>query len=83
MHKSYPLIANFDGAKFASRYGLNGIRGDFYASNGRLFLQDNIILPDDPPVQEATDPGPTKREILRSLPTKSLTAQDLIDLGLL
>ena len=83
MQKSYPLIARFDGAKFASRYGLSGIRGDFYASDGQLFIQEGLVLSDDPPIQETIDSGPTKREILRSTPTKPVTVQDLIDLGIL
>lgn len=52
--KQYALIANFDGAKFATRYGLSALRGDFFVdSTGLLNVPDN--LPDDPPIQEVTD----------------------------
>lgn len=52
--KSYPCIANFDGAKFATRYSLNSFRGDFNVIEGMLNVPDG--LPDDPPIQETTEP---------------------------
>ena len=55
--KSYPMPANFDGAKFAARYGLNALSRDFYIEAGSLFVPDS--LPDSP-VFEAPD-SPTVR----------------------
>jgi hypothetical protein len=51
--KSYPLIVNFDAAKFAARYGLSLLEGRFYISEGMLVVPDG--LPDDPPIQEVQD----------------------------
>lgn len=50
----YPLINNFDGIAFASRYGLQP--GDFWCMAGQLFLRDGLTLPDDPPIQTACQP---------------------------
>ncbi len=50
----YPLIPNFDGRKFANRYGLNTFHGDFWAADGNLFIVPD--LPDDPPIFETPDP---------------------------
>lgn len=53
--KKYPVIANFDGAKFAARYGLSSMRGEFFIdADGQLNVPDT--LPDTPPVQEVCDP---------------------------
>lgn len=52
--KRYALIANFDGAKLAARYGLNPRNGDYFIdADGMLNVPDN--LPDDPPIQETCD----------------------------
>lgn len=54
MMKRYPLIANFDAGKFATRYSLDPLGGAFYIdTDGTLVVPDN--LPDDPPIQEAQD----------------------------
>ena len=53
--KIYPKPTAFDGAKFAARYGLNAIRGDFWDDgNGFLHVPDG--LPDDPPIFDPPDP---------------------------
>ena len=54
--KTYPMPTNFDGAKFALRYGLSLVKipPDFWSSSGLLYVPDN--LPDDPPIFEASDP---------------------------
>jgi len=53
--KRYFLIANFDGGKFGARYGLDPMAGKFFVdSDGMLVVPDG--LPDDPPIQETTDP---------------------------
>ena len=54
--KTYPMPTNFDGAKFALRYGLSLVKipPDFWSSSGLLYVPDN--LPDDPPIFEAPDP---------------------------
>lgn len=75
--KSYPVIANFDGAKFAARYGLDSFRGDFFVSKGQLFVPDK--LPDDPPIQEPCDPvvvKPTIEERLAKLESAVTTLKD-------
>lgn len=54
--KRYPLIPNFDGSKFAARYGLNSLAGDFYVDGDRM-----LVVPDslpDNPIQEECDPRP-------------------------
>jgi len=52
--KTYPMPINFDGAKFATRYGLNALAGDFWSDGESLHVPDG--LPDDPPIFEAPDP---------------------------
>jgi len=53
--KRYPLISNFDGAKFGARYGLKPIEGKFFVDgDGMLVVPEG--LPDDPPIQETCDP---------------------------
>jgi hypothetical protein len=56
MMKTYPMPANFDGAKFAARYGLNALARDFWCDGLNLHVPDN--LPDDPPIFEAPDSRP-------------------------
>lgn len=73
--------ANFDGAKFAQKYGLE--QEDFYAvyEDGQMFviIRDGITLPDDPPIFEA--PDTTKRDRLAALRvlagTRNLTLPEL------
>lgn len=60
--KSYPMPDNFSGSKFATRYGLDGSKGDFWAEGGQLFVPDN--LPDDPPIFELSDPPRPKGELV-------------------
>lgn len=65
MAQSFLLIPNFSGRKFAARYGLDPLSGAFWATETHLFLRDDVILPDKPPIFEPSDPpGPTKEEIL-------------------
>ena len=75
-----PVTEQFSGAKFAQRYGLDAARGDFFISNGDLFLQDYVPdLPDDPPILEPPDPpGPTEKELLEQRLTK--IEADIVDL---
>lgn len=51
--KSYPMPAQFDGAKFAARYGLDPFKKEFWSDSTNLYVPDN--LPDDPPIFEAPD----------------------------
>lgn len=56
---NWPKPRQFDGAKFAARYGLQvPERGqpDFYELNGRIYLREGLTLPDNPPIFEAPDP---------------------------
>lgn len=53
--RSYTLPVEFDGGKFSRRYGLDTLKGEFFADgHGSLWVPDN--LPDDPPIFEAPDP---------------------------
>lgn len=63
---SWPLIANFDGGKFAARYGLSDFPPDFWASGNRLYVKDSITLPDNPPIFESTDPRVDKLAALKT-----------------
>lgn len=57
----YTIPKEFDGSKFATRYGLKSYRGlgivqDFWIDgDGMLNVRDDIKLPDDPPIFEAPD----------------------------
>ena len=53
--KIYDLPLVWDAAKFAMRYGLDAIHGEFYV-NGEGKLVVFPTLPDDPPIFEAPDP---------------------------
>lgn len=55
-----PAGANaFDGAKFAKRYSLDSLKGDFYVEGGTLYYPDS--LPDPATiVLEACDPLPVR-----------------------
>ena len=59
--KRYPYTPTlFDGGKFARRYSIDSLKGDFFADSQFVYLRDGLILPDDPPIFEAPDPlGPT------------------------
>lgn len=71
-------VANFDGSKFATRYGLDidkdfsGIRDD--AGQLWLIYNGDVPLPDDPPVFEVSDT--TKRDRLSVL-RENLRSRDL------
>jgi hypothetical protein len=56
MEKSYPMPKDFSGRKFAARYGLDTLNGDFWADDQFLYIRDGITLPDDPPIFETPDP---------------------------
>ena len=58
--KIYDLPLVWDAAKFAARYGLDAIHGEFYVNGeGKLAVFPN--LPDDPPIFDPPDPpGPPK-----------------------
>lgn len=49
--KTYPLPAQFDGAKFATRYSLTPF--DYFIEDGLLYVPEN--LPDDPPIFDVPD----------------------------
>jgi hypothetical protein len=64
--KVYPKPKDFDGAKFALRYGLSSFRGDYFVdAEGNLHVPDN--LPDDPPIFEAPDSRVPPRNVLAEL----------------
>lgn len=66
--KQYPMPKEFDGGKFASRYGLSTLRGDFWSDGIWLYVPDN--LPDDPPIFEPPDPlGPGLKDKLDAVKT--------------
>ena len=53
--KQYPMPTVFSSIKFAARYGLSAINGDFFVDGkGMLNVPDN--LRDDPPIFELPDP---------------------------
>lgn len=57
MPRSWPLsVVNFSGRKFATRYGLVALDGDFWISGKLLYVKDGVVLPDDPPIMEISDP---------------------------
>jgi hypothetical protein len=76
--KRYALIADFSGAKFAARYGLNPIAGDFFVDgDGMLVVPDN--LPDDPPIQETVDsPTVTLRNAAISLVDGGVSSSEVL-----
>jgi hypothetical protein len=56
MATTFPItIATFDGGKFATRYSLNTLAGDFWVEGATLFLKDGITLPDNPPIFDPQD----------------------------
>ena len=80
----YKMPPQFDGGKFARRYGLDSLK-DFFARDGFLHLGEGVVLPDDPPIFEAPDPPrPDPRPALRLKPDATpVTIKDLKDLGIL
>jgi len=68
--KRYPMPVPFSGAKFASRYELSSLKGDFWSDGEFLYVPDN--LPDDPPIFEAPDPPKpnvkTRLDAVKTLP---------------
>ena len=64
--KAYLMPAEFDGGKFAARYGLDSMK-DFWIIGGLLYVPET--LPDDPPIFEAPDPPkPSVMSRIESLP---------------
>lgn len=51
--KRYSRPAQFDGDKFAARYNLNSLKGDFWADPNFIYLKDGIVLLNDPPIFES------------------------------
>lgn len=52
--RKVPVIANFDGVKFAARYGLSAMRGEFFIdADGMLNFPDSVIAN---PILETVDP---------------------------
>ena len=51
--RTFPIPANFSGAKFAIRYGLDPLKPDFWSDGPLLYVPD--VLPDDPPIFDTTD----------------------------
>ena len=66
--KNYPLPTQFDGGKFAARYKLDPMRGDFSVSDGMLHVVDTV--PDDPPIFDPPDLVPQRALDLADLKTK-------------
>jgi hypothetical protein len=62
--KTYPMPAQFDGAKFALRYGLHPgpTDPDFWSAGGFLHVPED--LPDDPPIFEAPNPPQPQGELV-------------------
>ena len=56
---------DFDGGKFAKRYGLDALKGDFSIAYDMLIVKDETKITDDPPIFEA--PDPPKLEIKQRL----------------
>lgn len=60
--KTWPKPADFDGEKFAMRYGLSAIDGDFgvtFADGVEMvYVKDRFLrrITDNPPIFEAPDP---------------------------
>lgn len=54
--KQIKLTEPFDGAKFAQRYGLDAIEGEFFIRDGVLYYPDD--LPDEPVLEPPDPPDP-------------------------
>lgn len=50
----YPRPVQFDGAKFARRYKLDSLKGEFWADENFIYV--TVPLPDDPPIMALSDP---------------------------
>jgi len=56
MATTYSINNNaFDGGKFATRYSLDTLKGDFWVEGSTLFIKTGIVLPDDPPIFDPQD----------------------------
>ena len=77
--KSWIVIGDFDGEKFAARYGLDAVNGDFSMNGNVLTVIPDHLVTDDPPIFEPPDPpGPTEKELLEQRLTK--IEADIVDL---
>jgi hypothetical protein len=74
--KQINLPAQFDGAKFATRYGLSSMNGDFFVRDGILFFPST--LPDVPVLEAPTPKVPLKDRIAGMTPNQ--VAQNLKDI---
>jgi len=54
--KTYIVNVPFDGAKFAARYGLNSLAGDFSMAGNVLSVRPDFKVTDDPPIFDPPDP---------------------------
>ncbi len=77
MMKSFIVNGDFDGAKFAKRYGLNSFRGDFSMNGNVLTVKDESKITDDPPIFEAPDPFVAKPTIEERLAALEKDVSDL------
>lgn len=53
MPQPWPIPAEFNGAKFATRYALT--HNDFFVASGLLSLRPPTTIPDDPPIFDLND----------------------------
>ena len=54
--KSWIVVVPFDGAKFAARYGLDALAGDFSMNGNVITVKPDHLITDDPPIFEPPDP---------------------------
>jgi len=78
MPSPWIISTPFDGAKFAARYGLDSLKGDFWMERSPkeeflLFVKDGIKLPNDPPI---IDPPDTPDEIRKKAFVAALDKRD-------
>lgn len=72
----YDKPAQFDGEKFATRYGLSVVNMDFWDDGkGHIVVKDGITIPDNPPIWE----GPDDPEVVIRKRAKLLLALSRID----
>jgi len=53
--KSWIVTGDFDGEKFAARYGLDAVNGDFSMNGNVLTVKPDHLVTDDPPIFEPPD----------------------------
>jgi hypothetical protein len=53
-------LGQFSGVKFAARYNLDAVAGDFWADDQFIYLREGVTLLDDPPIFELPDPPKEK-----------------------